>query len=114
MKRKLIVVLGAALYAVYGIIVLDALYSPKQEQHASAGKGGEWWQNLFGTQYVINSTEKKLVRQNVSVKLMNNLAKTHVSKCKKQWGAIMRPIVKVAETNSATAQENNKWHTQSF
>jgi hypothetical protein len=27
MKRKLIVVLGAALYAVYGIIVLDALYS---------------------------------------------------------------------------------------
>jgi hypothetical protein len=38
MKRKLIVVLGAALYAVYGIIVLDALYSPKKEQHASAGK----------------------------------------------------------------------------
>jgi hypothetical protein len=39
MKRKLIVVLGAALYALYGIIVLDALYSPKQEQHASAGRG---------------------------------------------------------------------------
>jgi hypothetical protein len=38
MKHKLIVVLGAALYAVYGIIVLDALYSPKQEQHASEGK----------------------------------------------------------------------------
>jgi len=38
MKRKLIVGLAAALYAVYGIIVLDALYSPKQEQHASAGK----------------------------------------------------------------------------
>jgi hypothetical protein len=43
MKRKLIVGLAAALYAVYGIIVLDALYSPKHEheQHASAGKGGE-------------------------------------------------------------------------
>jgi hypothetical protein len=39
MKRKLIVVLGAALYALYGIIVLDALYSPKHEQHVSAGKG---------------------------------------------------------------------------
>jgi hypothetical protein len=42
MKRKLIVGgLAAALYAVYGIIVLDALYSPKHEheQHASAGKG---------------------------------------------------------------------------
>jgi hypothetical protein len=38
MKRKLIVGLAAALYAVYGIIVLDALYSPKHEQHASAGK----------------------------------------------------------------------------
>jgi hypothetical protein len=38
MKRKLIVGLALALYAVYGIIVLDALYSPKQEQHASAGK----------------------------------------------------------------------------
>jgi hypothetical protein len=41
MKRKLIVCFAAALYAVYGIIVLDALYSPKHEQHASAGKGGE-------------------------------------------------------------------------
>jgi hypothetical protein len=39
MKRKLIVGLAAALYALYGIIVLDALYSPKHEQHASAGKG---------------------------------------------------------------------------
>jgi hypothetical protein len=42
MKRKLIMGLAAALYAVYGIIVLDALYSPKHEQHeqhASAGKG---------------------------------------------------------------------------
>jgi hypothetical protein len=38
MKRKLIMGLAAALYALYGIIVLDALYSPKQEQHASAGK----------------------------------------------------------------------------
>jgi len=38
MKRKLIVGLAAALYALYGTIVLDALYSPKQEQHASAGK----------------------------------------------------------------------------
>jgi hypothetical protein len=42
MKRKLIVVLGAALYALYGMVVIDALYSPKNEheQHASAGKGG--------------------------------------------------------------------------
>jgi hypothetical protein len=32
MKRKLIVVLGAALYALYGIIVLDALYSPKHDR----------------------------------------------------------------------------------
>jgi hypothetical protein len=40
MKRKLIVVLAAALYALYGMVVIDALYSPKQEQHASAGKGG--------------------------------------------------------------------------
>ena len=44
MKRKLIVVLGAALYALYGMVVIDALYSPKHEheheQHASAGKGG--------------------------------------------------------------------------
>jgi hypothetical protein len=39
MKRKLIVGLAAALYALYGIIVLDALYSPKQEQHAPAGRG---------------------------------------------------------------------------
>jgi hypothetical protein len=39
MKRKLIVVLGAALYALYGIIVLDALYSPKQEQHAIESQG---------------------------------------------------------------------------
>jgi hypothetical protein len=39
MKRKLIVVLGAALYAVYGIIVLDALYSPKHEQHAIEPQG---------------------------------------------------------------------------
>jgi hypothetical protein len=39
MKRKLIVGgLAAALYAVYGIVVFDALYSPKHEQHASAGK----------------------------------------------------------------------------
>jgi hypothetical protein len=41
MKRKLIVVvLGAALYALYGMVVIDALYSPKNEheQHASAGK----------------------------------------------------------------------------
>jgi hypothetical protein len=38
MKRKLIMGLAAALYAVYGIVVLDALYSHKQEQHASAGK----------------------------------------------------------------------------
>jgi hypothetical protein len=39
MKRKLIVGgLAAALYAVYGIVVLDALYSHKQEQHASAAQ----------------------------------------------------------------------------
>ena len=39
MKRKLIVGLAAALYAVYGIIVLDALYSPKHEQHAIESQG---------------------------------------------------------------------------
>jgi hypothetical protein len=39
MKRKLIVVLAAALYALYGMVVIDALYSPRQEQQASAGKG---------------------------------------------------------------------------
>jgi hypothetical protein len=39
MKRKLIVVLGAAFYALYGMVVINALYSPKHEQHASAGKG---------------------------------------------------------------------------
>ncbi len=39
MKRKLIVVLGAALYALYGMVVIDALYSPKHEQHAIEPQG---------------------------------------------------------------------------
>jgi len=44
MKRKLIVGgLAAALYAVYGIVVLDALYSHKQEQHASAAQENNKW-----------------------------------------------------------------------
>jgi len=38
MKRKLIVGLAAALYAVYGIIVLDALYSPKHEQQCQQAR----------------------------------------------------------------------------